>query len=162
MFGLDLSFFAFLGACFAAAMSGAMFPPGEWYETLRKPSWQPPNWLFPVAWSVLYLMIAVSGWLVWQERATHAMAVPMIVYGVQLVANFLWSALFFGMKRMDIALIEVGILWLSIVATIVVFWPVSTTAALLLLPYLAWVSFAAYLNFVMLRLNPEQGTGKAA
>ena len=162
MFGLDSSFLAFFGACFLTALSGAFFMPGAWYESLDKPSWQPPNWLFGPVWTVLYIMIAVSGWLVWQERATHAMALPMIVYGVQLVLNFLWSALFFGAKRMDWALAEVVMLWLSIVATILVFYPISATAAYLLLPYLAWVSFAAFLNFTMLRLNPRRGTGKAA
>ncbi len=162
MFGLDLSLLAFLGAVFLTALSGAIFSPGKWYLTLDKPSWQPPSWLFGPVWTVLYIMIAVSGWLVWQERAAHGMAIPMTVFGVQLVLNFLWSALFFGAKRMDWALIEVALLWLSIVATIAVFYPISATAAYLLVPYLAWVSFAAFLNFTMLRLNPIRGTGKAA
>ncbi len=162
MFGLDLSFLVFFGACFVTALSGAIFTPGEWYDSLDKPSWQPPSWLFGPVWSVLYIMIAVSGWLVWQERDMHLMTVPMVAYSIQLVLNFMWSALFFGARRMDYALFEVVLLWLSILATILVFLPISATAAYLLLPYLAWVSFAAFLNLTMLRLNPVRGRGNAA
>lgn len=150
-----ISLLPFIGAVFLTALSGAKYSPGPWYEKLNKPSWQPPNWLFPIAWSILYVMIAISGWLIWKE--VGAVTLPLIVYGIQLVLNFMWSWLFFGKKRMDLALFEVGLLWLSIVALVVLFYPINATAAWLLLPYLAWVSFAAFLNFTMLRLNPMWG-----
>lgn len=150
-----ISLLPFIAAVFVTALSGAKYSPGSWYEELNKPSWQPPNWVFPIAWTILFIMIAISGWLIWRE--VGAITLPLVVYGIQLVLNYMWSWLFFGKKRMDLALFEVGLLWLSIVAMIVLFYPISETAALLLLPYLAWVSFAAFLNFTMLRLNPEEG-----
>ena len=158
MSGSLVSLAVFLGLCFATASSGAFFRPGAWYESLRKPSWRPPNRLFPPVWTVLYILIAVSGWLVWRERGGQDVTSAMTVYGVQLVLNFLWSAFFFGMRRMDWALVDIALLWLSILVLVALFWPVSPLAALLLLPYLAWVSFAAYLNLTMLRLNAEEGT----
>jgi translocator protein len=148
----------FAAACVATAASGALFRPGPWYETLRKPWWRPPNWLFGPAWTLLYLMICVSGWLVWREVGLAGAALPLAVYGVHLLVNAAWSGLFFGMRRMDLALVDVAALWLSIVAMIWLFRPISPTAAWLLVPYLAWVSFAAYLNLTMLRLNPRPAT----
>jgi tryptophan-rich sensory protein len=102
-------------------------------------------------------MIAVSGWMVWRQAGLAGAALPLAVYAVQLLFNAGWSAVFFGLKRPDLAFLEVVGLWLSIVATILVFFPVSRTAALLLLPYLAWVTFAATLNFTIWRLNPVRG-----
>lgn len=145
----------FIAANVAAAASGAVFKPDSWFRDLRKPSWQPPDWLFAPVWSLLYLMIAVSGWLVWREAGLAGAAVPLAIYGVQLVLNFLWSALFFGAHRIDWALGEVVLLWLSIAATIAAFAPISALAAWLLAPYLAWVTFAAALNATILRLNPR-------
>ena len=126
----------FVGICFLAAMTGAMFRPGDWYERLRKPAWRPPNWVFPPAWAFLYLTIAVSGWLAWRTSG-FAGAAPI----------------FFGMRRPDLAFIEVVMLWLSIIATIAAFHRVNAAAAWLLLPYLAWVTFAAALNCTIWRLN---------
>lgn len=151
----------FFAACFAAALSGAYFRPGEWYERLDKPAWRPPNWLFPPAWTLLYIMIAVSGWLVWLTAGFAGAAVPLAVYGVQLVFNAGWSAVFFGARRPGWAMLEVVGLWTSIAATIAAFYPISTTAAWLLVPYLGWVSFAAVLNFAIWRRNPG-GVPKAA
>jgi tryptophan-rich sensory protein len=143
----------FLGLNFATALSGAFFMPGEWYRGLAKPSWNPPDWAFAPAWTVLYIMIAVAGWLVWREAGLAGAALPLAVYVVQLLFNAGWSAVFFGLQRPDLAFLEVIGLWLSILATILLFWPVSQLAALLLLPYLAWVTFAATLNFAIWRLN---------
>jgi translocator protein len=145
----------FMLACVAVAASGALFRPGAWYETLRKPWWRPPNWLFGPAWTVLYLMIAVSGWLVWRTAGLAGAALPLGVYALHLAVNAAWSWLFFGLRRMDLALADVILLWLSIVLMMALFAPISATAAWLLAPYLAWVSFAAFLNFTMLRLNPR-------
>lgn len=143
----------FVLANFAAASSGAIFKPGEWYRTLSKPSWTPPDWLFGPAWTVLFIMIAVSGWLVWREAGLAGAAVPLAIYAVHLVLNAAWSALFFGMKRPDLAFFELCVFWLSIAATIAAFFPVSATAAYLLLPYLGWVTFAGALNFSLWRRN---------
>ena len=147
-----LSLLPFLAACFVAALSGALFRPGDWYEHLAKPRWRPPNWLFPPAWSVLYVCIAVAGWLVWRQGGDAA-SPALAVYGVQLLFNAGWSAVFFGLRRVDWAFGELLLLWLSIAATIAVFAPISTAAALLLAPYLAWVTFAGALNLSIWQLN---------
>ena len=143
----------FVGACLLAARVGAAYRPGDWYEQLRKPAWGPPNWVFPPAWAVLYLTIAVSGWLVWRTSGFAAAALPFAIYLVQLVLNAAWSPIFFGMRRPDLAFMEIVILWFSIVATIATFHPVNAVAAWLLLPYLGWVTFAAALNFTIWRMN---------
>jgi tryptophan-rich sensory protein len=145
-----LGLLAFFAACFAAAASGAFFRPGAWYERLAKPRWRPPNWVFPPAWSVLYVCIAVAGWLVWRKAGLGA---ALGVYAVQLLLNAGWSAVFFGLHRPDWAFAEVAALWLSIIATITVFAPISLGAALLLLPYVAWVTFAAALNLSIWQMN---------
>src|SRR5579875_920782 len=98
-----LSLLPFLAVCFVTALSGAVFRPGEWYESLSKPSWRPPNWLFGPAWAVLYVCIACSGWLVWGAAGIGA-ETALIIYGVQLLLNAGWSAVFFGLRRPDLAL----------------------------------------------------------
>jgi len=135
---------------FLTAASGAFFKPGPWYETLNKPWWTPPGWAFPTVWTVLYIMIAYAGWVVWTKAG---LSLPMVLWGVQLVLNGAWSYFFFGRQRMDLALVDVGLLWLAIAGFIVAAWPVSQLAALLFVPYLAWVSTAALLNYSVLRLN---------
>ncbi len=146
-----LGLLGFLGANFAAAMSGAMFPPGAWYEGLRKPSWNPPNWAFPVVWTILFVMMAFSGWLVWREVG---FGLPIAVYGVQLVLNAAWSWLFFGLRRPDLAFAELVVFWLAILATILLFAPIHAGAAWLLVPYIAWVTTAGVLNWQLWRMNP--------
>jgi tryptophan-rich sensory protein len=145
----------FVVAVFAAASTGAIFKPGDWYRGLRKPFFTPADWVFPVAWSVMYTMIAVSGWLVWETAAPDAWLWPMLVFGLHLILNAAWSWIFFGLRRIDWAMAEVAALWLSLVAMIVVFWPINPLAGALLLPYLAWASFAGVLNTAILRMNPE-------
>lgn len=135
----------------AAASSGAIFKPGAWYDGLRKPSWTPPNWAFPVVWTILYLFIGYAGWLVWSEAGW---TLQIALWGIQMVANALWSFFFFGIRRMDLALVDVGILWLSIALFILAAWPVAPIASLLFVPYLVWVSAAALLNHSVRSLNP--------
>jgi tryptophan-rich sensory protein len=137
----------------AAAMSGALFKPGAWYETLRKPSWTPPNWAFPVVWTILYLFIAIAGWLIWQGSGW---SLALGLWGLQLVLNAAWSALFFGMRRMDLALVDVVALLAAILAFIVVALPVSLAAAMLFAPYALWVATASMLNFSVWRMNRSQ------
>src|SRR5690606_1778716 len=154
-----LMLLGFVAACFVAAMTGAFFRPGEWYERLKKPSWRPPNRLFAPVWTVLYVMIAVSGWLVWREAGFVGAALPLAVYAVQLVLTAAWTPLFFGLHRPDLGCIDIVLVWQSIVATIVLFMPIHVGAALLLAPYLAWVTFATALNHAVWRLNPSATRG---
>jgi tryptophan-rich sensory protein len=150
----------FFVVSFSAAATGAVFRPGAWYARLRKPSWTPPNWVFPLVWSVLFCAIAVSGWLVW-ETGRPAAWPALALYGLHLVVNAAWSFLFFGIKRLDWAMVEVICLWAMIVAVIAAFAPFSALAALLLTPYLAWVTVAAALNFRLLQLNGPRGASSA-
>jgi translocator protein len=145
---------AWLLLCFAAAAAGALFPPGEWYASLNKPSWNPPSWLFGPVWSTLYVMMAVSAWLVWRQGGFIRQRWPLSIFLVQLVLNAAWSPLFFGLKQPGVAFAEIIVLWLAIAWTIAVFWRVHRVAAWLLVPYLAWVSFAAVLNGTLWHLNP--------
>ena len=115
-----LMLFAFGGASFGAASTGAIFRPGEWYRRLDKPRWRPPDWLFAPVWTLLYAMIALSGWLVWREKGLADAAVPLTAYAVQLVLNAAWTPIFFGLRRPGLAAIEIAMLWASIVATIFV------------------------------------------
>ena len=146
----------FVVVCFAAASSGAFFRPGTWYEQLAKPSWCPPNWLFAPAWSLLFIMIAVSGWLVWRNVGFAGAGLAFAIYGGQLLLNAAWSAIFFGARRVDIAFGELVMLWISILATILSFYQIYPDAAYLLIPYLCWVSFAGLLNFSIWRLNADR------
>ena len=143
----------FIAACFFAALTGALFRPGDWYERLAKPTWRPPNRLFAPVWTVLYFTIAISGWLVWREAGFSGAALPLAMYVLQLVLNAAWTPIFFGLHRPDLGFLDIVLVWLSIIATIALFFPIHTAAALLLLPYLAWVTFAAALNFAVWRLN---------
>lgn len=140
--------------CFATAATGALFPPGEWYVALNKPSWHPPTWVFGPVWSTLYAMIAVSGWLVWRQGGFARQRGPLTLFFAQLALNAAWSPLFFGLQHPGIAFAEILLLWCAIAATILAFRRVHRGAAALLVPYLAWVGFAAVLNGTLWRLNP--------
>lgn len=140
--------------CFAAAAIGGLFMPGEWYASLKKPSWNPPSWIFGPVWTALYTMMAVAAWLVWQRGGFAAQRRPLSLFLVQLALNAAWTPLFFGLHWSGVAFAEIVLLGLAILATLLVFRPVSRIAAWLLAPYLVWVSFAAVLNFTLWRLNP--------
>ncbi len=144
---------AFIVACAAAASPGLIVRPGTWYRQLEKPSWRPPDWLFGPVWLVLYILIAISGWLVWRKAGFDGAALALTIYALQLVLNGLWSVVFFGLRRPDLAFVEIVCLWLSIVATIAAFYSIDAAAALILLPYAIWVTFAVALNFRIWRLN---------
>jgi len=125
-----------------------------WYQTLKKPSFDPPEWLFGPAWTLLYLLMAVAAWLVWKQGIGAAgVKLALAVFLAQLVLNTLWSILFFGLRSPLAGLVDIIVLWLAILATIVLFFRVSVPAGVMLLPYIAWVSFAAVLNAAILRLN---------
>ncbi|WP_265519769.1 TspO/MBR family protein [Nitratireductor luteus] len=155
-----LMLIAFAGVSFGAAATGIIFRPGKWYRQLDKPRWRPPDWLFAPVWTTLYAMIALSGWLVWREAGFAAAVLPLSVYAIQLILNAAWTPIFFGLRRPDLAMIEIAMVWASIFAMIVLFHPISPVAAWLLVPYLAWVSFASALNFSIWRRNPAPHVAK--
>ncbi len=125
----------------------------DWYAQLAKPQWTPPAWVFGPAWTALYLCMAVAAWLVWRQGGITAAKVPLALFAGQLVLNGLWSLLFFGLQQPGLAAVEIGLLWIAILATTVAFWNRSRLAGLLLTPYLAWVAFAAVLNWTIWRMN---------
>lgn len=147
---MDMSAVVIAGLLCAVGATGAIFSPGDWYRSLDKPSWTPPNWLFPVAWTTLYIFIGYAGWLIWN---TQGVGLAMGLWAAQLVFNGAWSWLFFGLKRMDLALVDVSALWVAIAAFILAAWPVSQLAALLFVPYLIWVTIAGALNYRMITMN---------
>lgn len=145
--------------CQAAGIIGSIFTAqsvATWYTTLHKPSFSPPNWLFAPVWITLYTMMGIALYLVWRKsESTDIPSVVFILFAVQLVLNALWSFIFFGLRSPFWGFVEITMLWLAILAVILLFWKFSRYAALLLVPYLLWVSFAAILNFSLWRLNPE-------
>ena len=149
---------AFVIICFAAAGLGSLatasqVAPGSWYETLDKPFFTPPSWLFGPVWSALYLAMAVSGWLVWRERGSAGARTALALFFAQLALNSLWSIVFFGLESPSLGLVEILILWAVIFLTIRAFRQISRPAAILLIPYLAWVTFATFLNAGIWWLN---------
>lgn len=146
-----LSLAGFFVLVIVAASTGALFTPGPWYAALNKPTWTPPNWAFPVAWTALYAMIAVAGWRVYEA---NGIGPALIVWSISLVLNMAWSWIMFGEKQIGWALADLVLLWLSIVAFILLAWPLDRLAAWLFVPYFFWVSFAGALNFAVWRLNP--------
>jgi tryptophan-rich sensory protein len=147
-----------IGLCIAVGFGGSTFTPepGSWYyTTLLKPAWNPPDWLFPPVWTVLFIMMGTALARVlgagWEKKEVKA---GTAIFIVQLLLNLGWSASFFGLRSPQAGLIDISMLWVMIVLTIALFFRVSKPASLLLLPYLFWVSFATFLNFTILRLNP--------
>ncbi len=127
---------------------------GPWYRNLKKPSWNPPDWAFPVVWTTIYLLIIASVGRVWNLAGEEARLTILIVVAVNLVLNMLWSVLFFSLRKPAWAMVEVIGLWSSIVAMMIVFADIDNLSTVLLLPYFAWVSVAAFLNLTIIRLNP--------
>ncbi|WP_308916222.1 tryptophan-rich sensory protein TspO [Jannaschia sp. LMIT008] len=150
---MDWTLFAiFFAACCGAAATGAMFPPGDWYRRLDKPSWTPPDWLFPVAWTALYLALAVTA-----ARAAplpgsaHAVA----FWAMQIAFNALWTPVFFGLRRLGAALVVLVVLWLAVAGLLAALWPLDRIGFWLTVPYLVWVSYAGALNFDIWRRNRD-------
>jgi len=137
-----------------AVLGGLLTDVGPWYESLRFPSWRPPNWLFGPAWTVIFVLIASSGVMAW-ERAPNdrARAWLITLFALNAALNVLWSALFFKLRRPDWALGELAALWLSILALVLFIGQISWLAAAIIAPYLAWVSFAGVLNLRVVQLN---------
>ena len=148
-----LGLLGWLGVTFAAAWAGSRFMPGAWYAALAKPAWNPPNAIFAPVWSVLYGLMAVAAWLVWRRAGFSGAGAALGLFAVQLILNALWSYLFFGRHQPGLAFGDIVVLWVAILSVVLLFWRVDQVAGALLLPYLAWVGFAAYLNFTLWRLN---------
>ena len=150
---------AIIASAFAIAVlgvGGALTRIGPWYAALRKPSWQPPGWLFAPAWSVIGGLTVWAGVVAWEPlHSPLDRGVLLALFALNGALNICWSLLFFNRERPDWALREVALLWLSILALIVDAAIQTPRAAWLLAPYLAWVSFAAYLNLIIVRLNPQ-------
>jgi len=150
-----LALLGWLALSFAAGFVGSRFTPSQWYEQLVKPTWTPPNAVFAPVWSVLYIMMGISAWLVWRRGDFNQVVTPLTLFIVQLVLNALWSYFFFGLHRPALALFDIVVLSIVIIFTMVMFWRVSPLAGALFIPYLAWVTFASFLNFSIWRLNPR-------
>jgi translocator protein len=145
---------AAVAAVITAAVGATITDIGPWYLALRQPAWAPPIWLFGPAWTAIFGLCTISGATAWLAARTRTQAENIIgLFAMNGFLNLLWSFLFFRLHRPDYAALEVGVLWSSIAALIVVLWRISRPASALLLPYLAWVSFAAMLNRAIVELN---------
>jgi len=151
---------AALSAMAVAALGALTTDLGPWYYRLQKPAWQPPDWLFGPAWTLIFALAALAGVLYWKQPANRSARLQILAaFALNAFLNTLWSLLFFRLKRPDLALYEVGFLWLSIIVLIVLISRGSRAASFLLAPYLAWVSFAALLNWKVVQLNAPFVTG---
>jgi translocator protein len=143
--------------CQLAGIIGAVFTFSSiptWYSTLNKPSFNPPNWIFGPVWTLLFLLMGISLYLIWNRGFNNqSVKIAVIIFAIQLALNIIWSLLFFGLRYPLFAFIEIIMLWLAILITIIKFYNINVTAALLLIPYLLWVSFAAILNYSIYILN---------
>jgi translocator protein len=140
----------------SAGWIGAFFTVSSvdsWYTTLVQPSFAPPAWVFGPVWTLLYILMGISAFIIWQHRSHALSRIALMVYGVQLVLNTCWSIIFFGMQNPGWAFAEILVLLIMIIITTGLFWRVSRVAGALLIPYLAWVSFASYLNYAIWILN---------
>ncbi len=144
---------AWVAVCFLTAWIGSRFSPGEWYLQIQKPSWTPPGYLFGPVWSMLYLTMGVAAWLVWRRAGFSGASLALTLFVAQLILNGTWSWIFFGMQRPGVAFAEILVLWSMILVTMIAFWRVTSIAGILFLPYLAWVTFAAFLNYSIWQLN---------
>lgn len=151
-----LGLVGWLVLCFLAAAIGGLLTSlgiGPWYDSLPKPSWTPPSWLFGPVWTALYTAMAVAAWLVWRKPNHPSTTRALGVFGFQLALNVAWSGAFFALGALWLSVVIILALLLAIAATARAFWPHSRVAALLLVPYLAWVGFASALNIAIARLG---------
>lgn len=144
-------FLIFFAACGAASASGALFPTGDWYKSLDKPKWTPPDWVFPIAWLIFYCALAVAG--------TRVAAVPENKYAVafwslHIALNTLWTPVFFGAHNLKAGMVIISLLWVSTIGMIYHCFLVDKIAGIIIMPYILWVTIASALNFSLLRRNP--------
>lgn len=148
-------FFTYLAACGAAAATGAMFQPGDWYKSLAKPWWTPKDWMFPVAWTILYLCMSWAAMRVAMLAGSDArVGQALALWSVQIALNTLWTPVFFGLRRIGAGLVIIAMLWLAVAGTMMAFWQVDPVAGYLFAPYLLWVTVAGALNRSVYWRNP--------
>lgn len=145
-----MTFFIFLLACCAAGATGIIFKPGAWYESLEKPSFTPPDWAFPVAWTTIYLLLAWAGY---RLTLIPGSEIVLALWAAQIALNTLWTPVFFGANRLFAAMVVLVLLWIVVAAMIVTALQLDIITGLILFPYLVWLSVAAALNFSILRHN---------
>ncbi|MEX1235922.1 MAG: TspO/MBR family protein [Roseovarius sp.] len=151
---MDILLFAiFLAACFGAGATGAMFPTGEWYQRLNKPSWTPPNWAFPIMWTSIYLLIAFAGSRV---AGLPGSEYAMAFWAMQIAFNALWTPVFFGLRKLRGALPVMACLWVAVLGATITHFQLDFIAGLAFVPYLIWVTIAGALNLAVARLNPNE------
>lgn len=152
-----LSLFGSLILCLGAGFIGSVFTTpaiGSWYAYLNKPSFNPPSWLFAPVWTTLYILMGIALFLVYKKAKENKFAaLGSFVFVIHLALNASWSIIFFGVKMIPLAFVNIIVLWLVIVFLILIFWRVDKRASMLLWPYLAWVSFASVLNYYLMILN---------
>jgi benzodiazapine receptor len=151
-----IALIGFLAATFLVAGTSTIFTASSiasWYAGLAKPSFNPPNQIFGPVWTLLYTLMAIAAWLVWRRADSPLRSRALLLFWVQLALNFGWSLIFFRGREIGIALIEIVLLWLAILATLFLFFRLSKTAGWMFVPYLAWVSFASVLNFAIWQKN---------
>jgi benzodiazapine receptor len=151
-----LGLFAFIILCVAvSAVGGAITATSvdTWYQALEKPSFNPPDWVFAPVWTALYIVMGIAAWRVWRIRSFDAPGKALVVFAVQLGLNLAWSFLFFGIQRIDLALVTIVILLVSIIVNTIIFWRVDRLAGILFVPYTAWVTYATILNTSLWLLN---------
>lgn len=146
-----LALAGFIAITFCAPLLGISAKPGLWYDSLQKPAWNPPPWIFAPAWTLLYLLMAVAAWLVWKRVGLMHRAIAF--YFIQLALNAAWTPIFFGAHQLGWALAEIILLWFAILLTMRSFHQISKPSGWMFLPYVAWVTFAAFLNFTLWRMN---------
>ncbi|CRL47170.1 MULTISPECIES: TspO/MBR family protein [Pseudomonas] len=145
-----MTFLVFLLACGAAASTGFFFKPGQWYESLVKPGFTPPNWVFPVAWSTIYLLLAWAGYRLTLIPGSQEV---LALWAAQIALNTLWTPVFFGAHRVFASMVILMLLWLVVAVMVVMALQLDVITGLILLPYLGWLCVAAALNFSILRNN---------
>lgn len=151
-----LKFLVSLAIPFIVMIIGSIFTSRgliDWYVALNKPSFTPPSWVFPLTWTIIYTLMGIAFFLVWQNKTELLFRPALLAYGIQLILNLLWSFFFFTLKSPTLAFIDIVLLWIAIIATIIIFYKISTIATYLLVPYLLWISFASVLNFSIIILN---------
>ena len=144
----------FLLTCGVAAAAGVLFKPGQWYRDLDKPIWTPPNWLFPMVWAVLYVLMALAATRVASLPGTE---LALVLWGLQITINTLWSGVFFGLHRMLAGAVIIAILWVAVLATTLAFWTHDAISALMMVPYLIWGTYALALNTSVWLRNRSSG-----
>lgn len=145
-----LLFCIFLLACIAAGATGGLFPPGDWYRQLEKPIWTPPDWVFPVTWTTLYLCMSIAGARV---AMSDGNALAMALWSLQIGLNALWTPVFFGLRKIKLGMAVLFLLWISVFSAMIALWQVDTLSGVLFAPYLLWVTIAGALNWSVWQLN---------